>query len=300
MDPVQIVPAQEDVFNFSPLAPPENVLADATQTLEAVAGILQRSKVYLAAESRLVTRFIEGLVDDVVELAVHKATHVEVHTPSSVTPPRKRTKPGGGNGAAVHDDRIELDAAKSVPADRAAEEGGIPAVEEEEERDDERTPFHQKQTLNQVSDIHTDQVKQMCRELNIRYQDYPDTTGIVKIYEVDSYWECAYPYLFPYGRGGPQPCRRNGVPMTNKQWNAHAFTEKSQRFSTCVPFMFSLYMQLMRAEASHIAFLAYKFGGKTETSLNVTDDEVRVMLDFLKSGSGITKKVQEESKHLMD
>jgi hypothetical protein len=92
-----VVPDPEDIFNFSPLAPPENVLADATQTLEAVAGILKRSKVCVDAESQLVTLFIEGLVNDVVELAVHKATHVEVPTPSSVTPQRKQTKPGVGN-----------------------------------------------------------------------------------------------------------------------------------------------------------------------------------------------------------
>jgi hypothetical protein len=62
----------------------------------------------------------------------------------------------------------------------------------------------------------------------------------------EDYFEGAYPWLFPYGRGGPRPERRFGGTMTDAEWDAHAMAEVSQYCVQNRLFIFDRYLHRIR------------------------------------------------------
>ena len=61
----------------------------------------------------------------------------------------------------------------------------------------------------------------------------------VKPHAIPDFWQGAFPYLFPYGKGGPNDSDRLRPYSQEALWDRHAMKENSQRFSKDILFIFS-------------------------------------------------------------
>jgi hypothetical protein len=166
--------------------------------------------------------------------------------------------------------------------------------------DDPDLDDHIKEILLDMGDQPEDSVKSLCRELNIKFgtkskEDFPEHLGVVNIKDIDDYWEASFPHLFPYGRGGPKDHHRVGGPMTDDQWDLHAFKEKSHRFAQNIPFLFSRHLYRMKRSASQIAYVTDRF---SKFQPNHTLSDVREAARYGEFGLE-REKIRQESEEIL-
>ena len=79
--------------------------------------------------------------------------------------------------------------------------------------------------------------------------------GYVKPFEDEYFWEKAFPWLFPYGIGGPTKNSRR-LPLSDVEYDRHLMRESSRRFSTSFAWLAARYRYRTCQSSSHLAYVA--------------------------------------------
>ena len=88
--------------------------------------------------------------------------------------------------------------------------------------------------------------------------------GFIRPYTDKSYWEKAFPHLFPYGWGGPDDIKRT-IPLTDAGFDKHALLDSSNRFSSSKQWIFARYKTSCSRSANSVSFVSSKFDHQTPT-----------------------------------
>lgn len=145
----------------------------------------------------------------------------------------------------------------------------------------------------------------------------PPSLEIVKTWEVEQVWEKAYPCLYPFGRGGPDPSKSSKMRvlrpkrLTDAQYDMHVMKERSGRFAGCPAYYFARYKYRMSQRASGIACAAMKQGdakmtmGDLRNVADYTEHELDNMLPrnaeldaILKRLKGFSDKMRSSYVHI--
>ncbi len=104
-------------------------------------------------------------------------------------------------------------------------------------------------------------------------------------YRNPNLWTGAYPWLFPYGQGGPE-CERQ-VQLSIKSWIKHLLQLHNASFRTDQKFMFHVFNIIQKREVSLQASICVrhpKFGELSSALSNITSEQLQTSLIALADG----------------
>jgi hypothetical protein len=124
----------------------------------------------------------------------------------------------------------------------------------------------------------------------------------VAYYTVPFYWELSYPYLFPYGRGGPDDniSEKRRRPLTDAQYDLHVLLEASQRFVNVMPWLCGRYRYRTSRSCNRVAYMGGRYGDLNDDRVP-TVSEMNNVAEFSQAGQNrvVKSKAQLETESLL-
>jgi hypothetical protein len=112
----------------------------------------------------------------------------------------------------------------------------------------------------------------------------------------------SYPYLFPYGRGGPDDniSEKRRRPLSDAQYDLHLLLEASQRFVNVMPWLCGRYRYRTSRSCNRVAYMGGRYGDLNDDRVP-TVSEMNNVAEFSQAGQNrvVKSRAQLETESLL-